>query len=115
MLPIPFEITDWNLVDTTIHPGETGTAIWKTIKYGDLRIRVVEYSAGYNANHWCDVGHILFCLEGELISELSDGSTHQLKAGMSYQVSNNMSRHRSYSEAGATLFIVDGDFLEHKT
>lgn len=114
MQPIPFEITDWKAVDTSIHPGETGTAIWKTITYGDLRIRMVEYSAGYKADHWCDLGHILFCLKGELISELSDGSTQRLRAGMSYQVSDNMSRHRSYTETGATLFIVDGEFLAHK-
>jgi quercetin dioxygenase-like cupin family protein len=108
---IPFHTTDWASLPATEHPGDSGVAIWRTMQYGDLRVRVVEYSSGYQANHWCSKGHILYCLRGELITELSDGSMHRLTAGMSYQVSDEMSRHRSRTENGAVLFIVDGNFL----
>ncbi len=108
---IPFETTDWNAAPLTVYPGETGTAQWKTVQYGEVRIRQVIYSANYKADHWCAAGHILYCLHGEIISELSDGRTFRLTAGMSYQVSDGMSVHRSTTKNGATLFIVDGKFL----
>jgi quercetin dioxygenase-like cupin family protein len=112
MHPIPFHTTDWDQVPATEHRGEKGVALWKTITHNDLRIRVVEYSPGYFANHWCDIGHIFFCLEGSLTTELKDGRTFELKAGMSYQVSDDMSSHRSFTETGAKLFIIDGGFLK---
>src|SRR5688500_10850614 len=98
---IPFEITDWNTIPVTIHLGETGKAFYRTLQYGGLRIRRVEYSSNYKANHWCSRGHILYCLEGEVVSELSDGRTFTLKTGMSYQVSDDASSHRSTSKYGA--------------
>ena len=114
MVPIPFHTIDWSQQETVTYPGESGVAHWKSMNYSGLRIRVVEYSPGYQADHWCSVGHILYCLKGELVSELSDGSKHILKEGMSYQVGDNMSRHRSSTATGATLFIVDGAFLSFK-
>jgi quercetin dioxygenase-like cupin family protein len=110
---IPFQTTDWSATPATVHAGETGTAYWKTLQYGELRIRKVEYSANYKANHWCSLGHIVYCLEGEMVSELSDGRTFILSAGMSYQVSNGISSHRSRSKKGATLLIIDGSFLKN--
>lgn len=110
--PIVFHTTDWSTVPETEHPGESGTALWRTISYGSLRIRVVEYSANYKANHWCKAGHVLYCLEGELTTELSDGSLVRLSKGMSYQVSDGMSSHRSSSEKGVRLLIIDGGFLK---
>jgi hypothetical protein len=92
--------------------GETGTASSKTLQYGSLRVRRVEYSKNYKANHWCSLGHILYCLEGEVVSQLADGRTFTLTAGMSYQVSNGLSSHRSHSPNGAVLFIIDGGFLK---
>jgi len=109
---IPFTVTDWQNVPATEHKGETGTALWRTLQYGDLRVRVVEYSPGYKADHWCEKGHVLYCLEGEMICELSNGSEFTLKAGMSYQVSDDLSSHRTRTEHGAKLFIVDGAFLK---
>ncbi|MBC7747426.1 MAG: DHCW motif cupin fold protein [Methylotenera sp.] len=109
---IPFQITNWEIVPATEHPGETGLAIWKTLLFGDLRIRMVEYSANYLADHWCTKGHIIFCIEGEMISELLDGSEHMLNKGMTYEVSDGMSSHRSYSNDGAKLMIIDGGFLK---
>jgi quercetin dioxygenase-like cupin family protein len=113
-LQIPFEVTDWNQVETTLHPGETGHATWKRLQYQHLRIRVVEYSANYKADHWCDKGHLLFCLEGAMTTELSDGRKFTLTAGMSYQVSDQMSLHMSTTEKGVKLLIVDGGFLQRK-
>ena len=109
---VPFQTTDWNHVAEIEKPGDTGKAIWRTMQWGDLRVRIVEYSAGYKADHWCTKGHILFCLEGELTTELQDGRRFTLKQGMSYQVSDNISAHRSSTSTGAKLFIVDGGFLQ---
>ena len=104
---VPFGTIDWSSVEAVRHPGEAGVAIWRTVQAGDIRIRVVEYSPGYRADHWCERGHILYVLEGELITELKDGSGHVLKAGMSYQVAEGVAPHRSSSRTGARLFIVD--------
>ncbi len=104
---IPFGITDWESVEPTEHPGETGTAIWRSRQFGDIRVRIVEYSSGYLADHWCSKGHILFCLEGELHTELEDGRTFTLKPGMSYQVADGAEPHRSSTAKGARLFVVD--------
>jgi hypothetical protein len=111
MYSIPFQTTTWKDLPKTTHAGETGIATWQTKVYGDLRIRLVHYSANYKADHWCTLGHILYCLEGEMTTELQNGNTVVLSAGMSYEVSDNLSSHRSSTVKGATLFIVDGGFL----
>ncbi|WP_339026906.1 DHCW motif cupin fold protein [Bradyrhizobium symbiodeficiens] len=104
----PFTVTDWSMVSPTTHAGERGEAIWRTLNIGDLRVRMVEYSPGYLADHWCDRGHVLYVLKGELDSELRDGRKFKLTAGMSYQVSDyGDAAHRSSTATGATLFIVD--------
>lgn len=103
-----FTLTDWSTVPATEHPSETGKALWQTVTMGDVRIRRVEYTAGYLADHWCDRGHILFVLEGELETELRDGRRFTLSAGMSYQVSDfGDPAHRSSTSIGARLLIVD--------
>ncbi|WP_050466212.1 DHCW motif cupin fold protein [Herbaspirillum chlorophenolicum] len=104
---LPFGTTDWSKIDATEHPGVTGKAFWRTCKFGDIRVRMVEYTPGYLADHWCVKGHVLLCLEGELHTELEDGRTFVLKPGMSYQVADNAEPHRSSTEVGAKLFIVD--------
>jgi hypothetical protein len=105
---LPFTVTDWSSVPATEHPGERGMAYWRTLMIGDIRVRQVEYTPGYLADHWCDRGHILLVLEGELVSELRDGRKFTLSAGMSYQVSDlGDAAHRSYTPKGAKLFIVD--------
>lgn len=104
---IPFTTTDWSDVERTEHRGETGTAYWRTRNFGDIRVRLVEYTPGYRADHWCTKGHVLFVLEGELHTELDDGRRYVLKPGMSYQVADQAEAHRSSTKAGAKLFIVD--------
>jgi mannose-6-phosphate isomerase class I len=104
---IPFSVTDWSGVQRIEHKGERGSAYWQTRQFGDIRVRIVEYTPGYLADHWCAKGHILLCTEGELLTELKDGRRLTLKPGMSYQVSDNGEPHRSSTEVGAKLFIVD--------
>ena len=107
MSAIPFGTTDWSRIEQIKHPGERGFARWRTRQFGNIRVRMVEYSPGYLADHWCVKGHILLCTEGELHTELEDGRTFTLKPGMSYQVADHAEPHRSYTVPGATLFIVD--------
>jgi hypothetical protein len=104
---IPFGTTDWSRIEASAHPGVTGLATWRTCTFGSIRVRMVEYSAGYLADHWCVKGHILLCLEGELQTELEDGRTFTLLPGMSYQVADQAEAHRSSTACGAKLFIVD--------
>ncbi|TAJ88562.1 MAG: hypothetical protein EPO10_24330 [Reyranella sp.] len=107
MFEIPFGTTDWESVERTEHPGETGKAFWRTRTFNNIRVRIVEYTPGYLADHWCQKGHILLVLEGELSTELADGRTVTLKQGQSYQVADNTLGHRSRTAKGAKLFIVD--------
>jgi hypothetical protein len=107
MNDISFGTTDWLAVERTEHKGETGMAYWRTRNFGGIRVRMIEYTPGYLADHWCSKGHILFCLEGELHTELQDGRKYILKPGMSYQVADNAEAHRSYTAVGAKLFVVD--------
>jgi hypothetical protein len=104
---IPFGKTDWSSIKPTEHAGETGYAYWHTQHFGNIRVRMVEYTPGYLADHWCTKGHILLCIEGELHTELEDGRKFTLKHGMSYQVADNAEPHRSYIGIGAKLFVVD--------
>lgn len=111
---IPFQTIDWSGVPKTEHQGETGMAYWQTMQFEGLRVRIVEYSAGYIADHWCEKGHIVYCLEGDFINELKDGTSSILSKGMSYIVSDELSAHRSTTKNGVKLLIIDGDFLKLK-
>lgn len=104
---VNFSVTDWSKVESKEYPGEKGKAFWKTIEAGNIRVRIVEYSPGYIADHWCSRGHVIYVLEGELITELKDGSIHSLKPGMSYQVADEIAPHRSKTETGVKMFVVD--------
>ena len=104
----PFTVTDWSKMEAVTHAGETGQAIWRTLDIADLRVRMVEYTPGYLADHWCDRGHVLYVVEGELDTELRDGRKFKLLPGMSYQVSDlGDAAHRSSTRTGAKIFIVD--------
>ena len=111
MSEIPFGTVDWSDVEKTEHAGTTGKATWRTRNFGPqadpVRVRMVEYTPGYFADHWCEKGHVLLCLEGELHIGLKDGREEVLRPGMSYQVGDGMEAHRSHSPNGAKLFIVD--------
>jgi quercetin dioxygenase-like cupin family protein len=104
---IPFQTIDWSTVASTTHPGETGVATWRTIEVGNLRVRVVDYSAGYRADHWCERGHVIHVMGGELTTELRDGREFTLATGQTYVVADGDGAHRSRTRVGARLFIVD--------
>jgi hypothetical protein len=114
MSNIAFETIDWTDIAVVEYKGTTGAAFWKTKLYDGLRVRLVEYSADYFADHWCEKGHIVQCLEGEFISELKSGESFILTKGMTYIVSDGLSSHRSISKQGVKLLIIDGDFLQPK-
>lgn len=103
----PFQTLNWSGIEKEEHTGITGLATWRIFKMGDIRVRMVEYSAGYFADHWCKKGHIIYCIEGEMITELEDGREFILSKGMTYHVGDNCEAHRSRSENGCSLFIVD--------
>ena len=111
---IPFQSIDWTKVPKTEHKGETGIAYWQTAQFEGLRIRIVEYSKGYIADHWCKKGHIVHCLEGEFVSEMENGNKFILTKGMTYIVSDELSSHRSVTKNGVKLLIIDGEFLAQK-
>jgi quercetin dioxygenase-like cupin family protein len=104
---LSFSTTDWNTLERVEHKGEKGSAFWRTKQFGEVRVRLVEYTPGYIADHWCSKGHFLFCLDGELETELKDGRKFSLKPGVSYQVADNAEPHRSSTAKGAMLYIVD--------
>jgi hypothetical protein len=110
--PYPFCAIDWAAVAKEEHKGETGTSFWRTVQLAGLRIRIVEYTAGYLADHWCRKGHVVHCLDGEFVNEQESGERTVMRRGMTYVVSDGASSHRSQTECGATLLIVDGDFLK---
>ena len=107
MPSMPFSVTDWTQVESTKHMGEAGFALWKTRMFGDIRVRMVEYSAGYAADHWCSKGHVILCLNGILDITLQDGRHFALEQGQSHQVGDGDPPHRSATATGAKLFIVD--------
>ena len=104
---VPFATIDWSAIEPTSHKGETGQAVWRTVESGNIRVRMVEYSSNYLADHWCSRGHVLLVLEGTLTTELKDGRSFVMTAGHSYQVAENAEPHRSRTEHGARLFIAD--------
>lgn len=114
MSEIPFQTIDWTTVEKVEYKGETGTAFWQTIQLNGLRIRLIEYSNGYLADHWCQKGHIVHCLEGSFVSELKTGENFILTKGMTYVVSDDLSSHRSVAENQVKLLIIDGDFLRNQ-
>jgi len=109
---IPFQIIDWTALPKTEYKGESGKAFWQTLQFPGLRIRIVEYSKDYRADHWCQKGHIVHCLDGEFVSELQDGKKFIMTKGSTYVVSDGLSLHRSISKDGVKLMIIDGDFLQ---
>jgi hypothetical protein len=103
----PFQTLDWSTVPKEERRGDTGFAYWQVKQVNDIRVRRVEYSPGYFADHWCTKGHIIYCLEGEMQTELQDGRVFPMTKGMCYFVGDNNEAHRSSTKTGCVLFIVD--------
>jgi hypothetical protein len=62
MSDIPFGTTDWSQVAPTERKGGSGYAYRRTQYFGAIRVRMIQYSPGYFADHWCVKGHILLCI-----------------------------------------------------
>ena len=105
--PFNFQTINWSGIPKEELPGENGTVVRQVVFMGKIRIRRVAYSAGYTADHWCVKGHVLHCLEGEMDTALEDGRTFKLTAGMTYLVGDNSEPHRSSTQTGCQLLIVD--------
>jgi hypothetical protein len=103
----PFQTLDWSSIPKEEHKGETGVAYWQTQMVNNIRVRMVEYSPGYKADHWCSKGHIILCTEGEMDTELKDGRILTTSKDMCYFVGDNCEAHRSSTKTGCKLFIVD--------
>lgn len=112
MAHIPFQQIRWEELPQEPHVGEKGNSTWQVLQLPGLRVRIVCYSPGYVADHWCQKGHVVHCLEGSLTTEMESGEKYEMTAGMSYIVSDQLSSHRSATTSGAKLLIVDGDFLK---
>jgi quercetin dioxygenase-like cupin family protein len=104
---IPFQSIDWSRVEPTSHPGAPGVATWRTVEVGNVRVRMVEYSPGYVADHWCERGHVLLVLEGQLETELDDGRHTTTRPGDTWVAADGDGAHRVSSPGGARVFIVD--------
>lgn len=105
---LPTGMTDWSNLDASSQPGATGAATIKSRRFGDMQLRLVSYSAGYTADHWCAKGHIVFIVSGTATFEHEDGRHYELSAGMTYHVSDDERvPHRLSSREGASLFILD--------
>ena len=102
-----FQSHNWSSIPKEEHKGETGIAYWQIQMVNDIRVRMVEYSAGYKADHWCNKGHIIFCIDVEMDTELEDGRIMKLTKDMTYFVGDNCEAHRTSSINGCKLFIVD--------
>ena len=103
----PFETIQWDEVEATEHAGITGFSRRRICQFGEISVRMVELSPDYLAEHWCEKGHVILCLEGEVDVQLRDGRTFTLRPGMSCQVGDGIDAHRGYSSSGARLFVVD--------
>ncbi len=103
----PFQTTDWINIPKEEHTGETGTAYWQVKMVNDIRVRMVEYTPGYKADHWCSKGHIIYCIEGEMNTEIADGRIIKLTQGMCYFIGDNNEAHKTFTSTGCKLFIVD--------
>lgn len=105
---LPIGAIDWSRVPAVVQPGETGTAAARTCDLGDIRLRLVAYSPGYKADHWCAKGHIIYVISGHLVIEHEDETRAVLSPGKSWHAPDNAGPpHRVLCEAGATVFIID--------
>ena len=105
--PFPFQTINWQSIEKEEHKGNAGTAYWQIFRMGNIRIRMIEYTANYLADHWCKKGHIIFCISGEMETALEDGRKFVLSSGMTYHVGDDCEAHRSSTKEGCKLFIID--------
>jgi len=105
---IPEQVTDWTQLPAIEVPGTSGVAKARTQDIGEAQLRLIEYSQGYLADHWCAKGHVIYVVSGTLAIEHQDGrAACALSAGMSWCVADEARAHRVRSDDGATIFVLD--------
>ena len=104
---VPFTTISWENQRAITVPGETGFAIVKAVQAGEICLRLVEFTPGYRADHWCSKGHVVFVLSGSLSTVLRDGRAFEAVAGSSFHVGDEEDHHLVETSNGATVFIVD--------
>jgi hypothetical protein len=104
---VPFQAIAWDALAATSHPGEAGTATMREVEVGPLRLRCIDYSAGYRSDHYCELGHVAFVVEGEIEILMHGRAPSRLVAGASFAVGSHMEPHSVVSPRGAKLFVVD--------
>jgi len=55
---IPFSTIDWSNVKHTVQPGKNGTVISRVFEMGNIRARMVEFTPGYLAGYFGEIGHL---------------------------------------------------------
>lgn len=103
----PFQAISWTSVPLEEYKGETGTYYTQQLMMSDIRVRMIEYSTDFKADHWCTKGHVLLCLEGELDILLKDGRKMKLLKDMSLFIGDENEPHFISTAIGCKLFIVD--------
>mgnify|MGYP001765612062 CR=1 FL=1 len=104
----PFMPVDWERLTAEKHPGELGMSVWRTQNTPGLRTRIVLYTPGFRSDHWCERGHVLLVLEGELTGDLKDGRTFTFRAGQGFVAGDDAANpHKAHTGPGAKVFIVD--------
>jgi quercetin dioxygenase-like cupin family protein len=104
---VPFSTIDWSKLKPTVQPDKNGDVISRTFEMGNIRVRMVEFPPGYQADEWCSKGHVVYVLEGDLVTELADGQKIISTAGTSFIVADDHGSHRGSTKKGVKLLIVD--------
>jgi quercetin dioxygenase-like cupin family protein len=104
---VPFSNIRWPEMPLSEQSGAVGYALSQTVETGNVRLRLVTFSPGYEADHWCSKGHVVFVLKGQLSTVLQDGRKFLTLQGESFCVGDNDGQHRAETDRGATVFIVD--------
>jgi hypothetical protein len=109
---IPFQTINWETIPPIEHSGASGISISRTFQSDIIRLRLVDFSPKYKADHWCGKGHVIYCLDGDFVLHLKDGSKNVVTKGMTCQMlDDTQNPHLMISESGCKLFILDGEFL----
>lgn len=98
---------DWSSQPAREIHGTHGRALERTTSLGSIRVRLVEFSPGYEADHWCTRGHIAFVVEGTCTLRIDDGRAVTLSRGQSFTVGDEIDAHMLVTEHGAIVFLVD--------
>jgi len=104
---LPLGLTDWSQIPESVHPGAPGTATVRSRQLGDIQLRLLVYSPNYVADHRCQKGHIVYVIQGQVVTEHRETTNYTLESGTTYHVPDNGPPHRAVSHGGATVFIVD--------